>query len=398
MDLVLRPDYLCKPPTGSQVDYGHELAAGLTSCYLLNEGLLAVWDSVRNKLAPPRGTHNSVAADGITTTALGNNFGGWNVPLWGAASANPFTIQVLASWTTTLKGCFVSEGSPTQYQSLQLVANNVTAGDLNIYLTTVSGYTSNIATNTIPGPYNNGNVHNIIWICTGQPGTTYLYVDGELMLTSAVTGGAFTSTTQQSALCAAIGSSGLYFQFEGVLHSAAIWNRALSNADALWLSNEPYAYIRHPHELMIALSNAFIAASAAFRGQASLAQVARIVVDGGAVFDGRGVLSAAGLVVNDVTLDMIAHGELAAGGRVVVDTSARLVSVGRLNATGQVVMDGSLHLVSLGKMSVAGRIATFADAVFTGHGLLGVTTIKMPLVVVSSSGYIDSFVTGGGIG
>lgn len=242
---ILRPDSLVKPAGYAEIDWSNELATGLKAAYLINESSEFIWDTVSKQIIKPVGT--LIAQQSYISATSGTSNQGWAANTdYGFLSPNAFSLFALASWTTTVKGSILSCGlNGTTGNSIQLVCNNVTAGDLNIYIAQNGSSTNLITTNSSTNGYNNGKLSALVFTSSGSPGTANLYLNGVNIISSPVSSG--TSFNKGNfGLCCDGQVGNFYFGFIGKLFTAYAWNRALSASEAQTISAQPYSMIRRP--------------------------------------------------------------------------------------------------------------------------------------------------------
>ena len=128
-------------------------------------------------------------------------------------------------------------GGTTQYL---LYIDNAAADKIRLNVN-AGGSTANItSTNT----YNDGVIHNIVASYDGA--NLNLYIDGQQVASAVAKTGNLASTAELLRLGLYSSSGGDY---TGEMNYAYIWNRGLSQFEAAWLNEDPYAFVRPDRDM-----------------------------------------------------------------------------------------------------------------------------------------------------
>jgi len=229
---------LLKPPRGTQLNKSHPLARGLVGCWLMNEG-------GGNNLRDISGYNRTLIAGG-TPDWVGGNFG-YAVNYDGSSEYHEATQSYLPAYPFTLLVWFNSN-NVTATQTLIGFADNTVAnmylflaaagaisGD-PIYFRLQNG-TSIVVTQTTKAY--SANVWNCAAIVCVKNTLRYIHLNGSNKITGTDTADIPTSLNRTSIGRRATSSPGLYLN--GRVSFAAIWKRALTDAEIAWLYREPFA-------------------------------------------------------------------------------------------------------------------------------------------------------------
>lgn len=225
-----------KPSFGRvEIDWGHPLANGLNSCWVMNQGGTNLLDLVRwqnnasiNKTATTsfkpgvsglglRTTDDASAGTQITispTIASGTTWS-WDGLLQPMATTRAFTGII----SSTARGILYLETSLTItfYDVLQMDNNTAV---------------------TVNTPHHYGMIYQ-----PGGAGMAFTqidwYLDGK-----ADGSGVIGRTSTSTSFSAMNGDGGLAFAFDGFVFFQRLWSRALKPGEFAWLAAEPYAFLR----------------------------------------------------------------------------------------------------------------------------------------------------------
>ena len=130
--------------------------------------------------------------------------------------------------------CIVALGYGNGGEQFVLDTGNGTAGGLRFFVRNAAGTTSTASTSYVPA--NDGRWHHVVGVCDEAGGHVYLYMDGVLVGTGAITAGSGLLSSSMPLTIGARESANnspvsYDFQFIGKIDEVAIYSRALTAAD-----------------------------------------------------------------------------------------------------------------------------------------------------------------------
>ena len=233
-----------KPATGARVDPGHPLAAGLVGCWVLDEGSgpsahdLSGYAQAGTLVGTASwgGSGYNIGTGLLVNGGTGN---GVNVPLGGSNPClltGPFTLAALVQTTSNA----AQQGILEKYDAAGngYVLRLTSAGKVQGYTLTATTSASVTGATTVAA-------NLAIWIAAAFDGATLrVYYQGAQ--DGAVAAPAPTATTTHPLRIGQRGDDqGLCFQ--GVIALAAIWVRALGQAELFGLVQDPYGWFAPPN-------------------------------------------------------------------------------------------------------------------------------------------------------
>jgi hypothetical protein len=229
------PDPRVKPPYGAaEVDWGHPLARGLLAAWLLNEG----GGGPRDLLGRGDGTPNNGAAYGVGPAGLGLNLVSASSHYVSCGTAVPAISgegAIAARLSTTTLG--------DDYHMAISRAGGGAAQDWEVQL--------DLGSNKLALAYNGGN--HVLGGTALAAGTVY---DWAATISTAGTAENFLNGALDNVNGAVsvwpIGAgpieigrrSGSAYYWNGFIYHIYHWDRRLLDSEALWLHDEPYAFLR----------------------------------------------------------------------------------------------------------------------------------------------------------
>lgn len=256
---LITTDYgLVTPPPGCSLDFGHPINNGLVGCWLFNEksGSRLTDYSGKNN----HGTLTNFAMNGATSNWVGSPMGGAlafdgtndYVPIADSPSlrveAAPFSLSIWINYkalpaasnlTTIFSKCQAGLGG----NGYGVVYDLRTGTHYNLFKAGVADQKIAITAPTLGVWYNVVAVQNY---AGSTPTTWNLYINGQLIGTSASNASAYQSSSGQSAY---IGSTATYVldkATNAVICGARIYKRALTQAEVSLLYSQPNIGIQSP--------------------------------------------------------------------------------------------------------------------------------------------------------
>ena len=217
----------------------HPLAQGLVAAWLFNEcGGSLVTDYVSMRQSNP-------LPAGLSLNGLGLNGNGQaNAQVVLPYSLNliddggPYSVMAVASWTSTTKQLIYTEDKAGVIgNAFQIVVNNTSIGDINVYCAPSGTYVGGSITAT--GKWNDGNIHIIICTSNGNNSDISLYIDG-IFIGNAIQPNGIYSTSRDT--IAGFAGNTLW-AFDGVLCAIYFWNLPIISDSILNSTTNIYSFI-----------------------------------------------------------------------------------------------------------------------------------------------------------
>ena len=224
-----------RPLYGREIDRCHPLAQGLVAAWLFNEcGGSLVTDYVSMRQSNP-------LPAGLSLNGLGLNGNGQaNAQVVLPYSLNlidgggPYSVMAVASWTSTTKQLIYTEDKAGVIgNTLQIVVNNTSIGDINVYCAPSGTYTGGAITSE--GSWNDGKTHSIISTNLGSNNVMSLYIDGNFINNSIQPSGIY--NTNRDTLGGFAGNN--LWAFDGNISMILIWNRCLLEQEVSVIASFP---------------------------------------------------------------------------------------------------------------------------------------------------------------
>lgn len=250
---------LRKPALGSRVDWGHPLAEGLLSCWLLNEGYGSILQDIAGAQDATLNTGSPIwqpTAGGMApTTTAGQYFAVRNPSVYGVPVATGMTICLVASVNASVGTQNGFQARAVGGSTLPILGLSSTYNSINFI--TWGSVLDQLVLDPAPDHNDQGRSEQILATTNGAITSKKMYYNGVFAigstpLTNTIAGAGFAT--------AGIGGNATDGAFVGRQSPVYVWRRELSAADAAWLAAEPYAFIIPPGP---SISRFFLAGSAA---------------------------------------------------------------------------------------------------------------------------------------
>lgn len=238
-----------KPPPGATVDWGHPLATNLVGCWLLNEGAGSLaYDVVAKNngvLVGPTWRPSNSGGPSLNFTSNYVNIG--NVKALSFERDQAFSIATrFRTLSASLQQIFSKEDNGAPFRGWQLY----TQGFVYFACITSGGGGNQASSQTTKTNYNDGNWHTAVSTYDGSSKAAgiLIYTDGALQQVThpqdALNGTMVTTSPAQIS-----GRQGANIPLVGGVDYCLAWNRVLTETEAAWLNEEPFAFVRLPRSI-----------------------------------------------------------------------------------------------------------------------------------------------------
>lgn len=228
---MARYSYTTKPPAGAQIKWGHPLTNGLRGCFLFNEmSGRAVRDAVTGRSATNAGTQNWTRGHGAYVGNAASNY--FTLDDGPYLKDCPFTFVTRVSQVTVnVSGCIMSMNSSgttsqtpgVRYSGSTTLRFFLFGNDLDVTIPSITDRVSNA-------------------VCVlYSTGTMEVFEGGVSRGTRASGVTSYAATSQRIRLGGQSWDGGV--NNAATIHHAYIYNRALSAAEADWVTAEPYDFL-----------------------------------------------------------------------------------------------------------------------------------------------------------
>jgi hypothetical protein len=235
---------ISKPPLGRRINYAHPLAYGLVRTYLLNENAAATCISALEMSSNGTGVEQAAIEGAPVPNGRGLTFDGVDdAVLWAESGLGvdppEYSLVARVRFTTAATiNIMFGHGNSGTGNTMTWLATGGTAGTIRFNCRNVFGISIDAESLST---YNDGRDHTAVGTLVNG-GAQNLYVDGVLVATASapsLSGTTFNRTSIGALRRVTTGAFGA-----SSVDCALVYNRALTQAEALALHLDPYAMVR----------------------------------------------------------------------------------------------------------------------------------------------------------